>query len=611
MSGNHPERPSSITSAYPTAHGIIRSILDNDARPADISPSGELYRAIERFHAGREAAPSQQPALPRSSAIRWTSGPSTPSNMSSDDNSDPQRRLPRDSRLSHLLDNLRSSPVLPPLRSLSNRRVTALSGSNSPTAALARSLQSDRATNRLFSAMEAWTEPGDTAVDSWDREWPDEEDTQDGTRGFGIPVSLLGHSPEHGRGDSDMSPLRRLIDFTHATPPDIPDLFSGLPLQSPEEQTEEHRRVKRRKVDSDRLVPHFQGFQDGKYGQVQPGQLKMELVSCDGGVMDSEDSAKYAAENILKNDQSVYCTGNPRCNIVLRHQGATVFTLKELIIKAPKSNFCSPVQAGLVFVSMAQDHLLNRTAQYQIQYTTPTLTPRSSSRREGQRHGAIISIRHNDDGSTMTQAQQRARRLVNIGRDDEDNENLRIAQIPPEFNISSPHFHVSTEHSDDDDEDDEEDDVNSRPIGVPPRYLPAHAYTSDSDNGELDDEDRVQRQRRLRTSQRWRARRQQRREAERQSDARRELTEAAEAAQIATQEAVRAVGGELMIPHARFHFDRPQSSWTIRFDPPISGRFILLKMWNPYRQENANIDIQAVIAKGYAGPRFFPAVELL
>lgn len=67
----------------------------------------------------------------------------------------------------------------------------------------------------------------------------------------------------------------------------------------------------------------------------------MEIVSCDGGMFSNQSS--YAAENILKDDNSVYCTKGNRCNIILQHQGATVFTLKELIIKAPcATNFSHP-----------------------------------------------------------------------------------------------------------------------------------------------------------------------------------------------------------------------------------------------------------------------------
>ena len=42
----------------------------------------------------------------------------------------------------------------------------------------------------------------------------------------------------------------------------------------------------------------------------------------------------------------------------------------------------------------------------------------------------------------------------------------------------------------------------------------------------------------------------------------------------------------------------------------MSGRFILLKMWSSQHDSSGNIDIQSVIARGFAGPRYFPSVEL-
>jgi len=88
------------------------------------------------------------------------------------------------------------------------------------------------------------------------------------------------------------------------------------------------------------------------------------------------------------------------------------------------------------------------------------------------------------------------------------------------------------------------------------------------------------------------------------------LAEAEEASQIATQEAIRAVGGELMAPHAKFFIERDKSKCTVKFDPPVTGRFILLKMWSPHHSASSNIDIQSVVAKGFAGPRFFPAIQM-
>jgi hypothetical protein len=133
------------------------------------------------------------------------------------------------------------------------------------------------------------------------------------------------------------SSLRSLLDEP------IPSLSSPtLEAQECSGEVEHNRRVKRRKLDTDRLDTNFFGFKYGKYGQVEPGKLKMEIVSCDGGIFDEHKPGNYAAENVLKNDGTVYCTKSNRCNLVLRHQGATAFSLKELIIKAPHSGYTAP-----------------------------------------------------------------------------------------------------------------------------------------------------------------------------------------------------------------------------------------------------------------------------
>lgn len=98
--------------------------------------------------------------------------------------------------------------------------------------------------------------------------------------------------------------------------------------------------MKRRKLDFERTGSSFKGFRYGRFGQIEPGQLKMEIESCDGGMY--ADSNVNPPESILKRDASVYCTKRNRCNIVLKHQGATVFTLTELVIRAPSANYSSP-----------------------------------------------------------------------------------------------------------------------------------------------------------------------------------------------------------------------------------------------------------------------------
>ncbi|KJZ72829.1 hypothetical protein HIM_07773 [Hirsutella minnesotensis 3608] len=402
--------------------------------------------------------------------------------------------------------------------------------------------------------------------------------------------------------DEANSQLRSLLDMTNhinLMTPLIRTTFS--PTLRPHDFPDDNRRSKRRKIDADRLVPSFKGFRYGKYGQVEPGQLQMEIVSCDGGMFSNESS--YAAENILKNDNSVYCTKGNRCNIVLRHQGATVFTLRELVIKAPGSmNYSHPVREGMVFVAMNQDDILSRTAQYQVQYVPTTrhrawhgqAADRQSLERDS-RH--IISIRHHDDGTTST----RARRSY-VLRGDDDDPDHRMPQMPQEFAHNLPDFRVTTECSDDEEDD---YDLSHMYRRAPNRIgsLPFENPDSDSEDanpfGSEDFLDASLRRARMAAPHR--------RDRDRADLS---LAEARDAHARATQEAVRAVGGELLAPHARFYIEKKKSKCTIRFDPPVSGRFILLKMWSSQHDPTSNIDIQSVMARGFAGPRYFPSVEL-
>ncbi|KAI4870928.1 hypothetical protein F4820DRAFT_402418 [Hypoxylon rubiginosum] len=595
MSGDYPEQTPSSPGAYRTADEIVRSILDSDASPSEYSPSGELYRAIERYYPGYPRSPSNaRPDIVQNHLTRLGQRSSSRNSMPAEPSLEAQRRFsrePQTSGTSPLYNLPPSGPYLPPLRSLaSTRRPSAMSVSGGSGGRHARARPVERYSARSRGAHENRTDATEYTEDFWERFEPFDRGLRGTRRSATAQATDSQTALEERLQEESNSQLRALLDFTHSPVHPFSDpTFSSPPPPPPQDPTEENRRVKRRKLDSDRLSSGFQGFRYGKYGQVEPGQLTMELVSCDGGIF-ADDGQKYAAENILKNDQTVYCTEGPRCNIILRHQGATVFTLKELVIKAPRSNFTYPVQEGMVFVSMSSDHLLTRTAQYQIQYSSSRNPPRRVDR-DTQPLTPIVSVTHNDDGSTMTHAQIRARRLYNIGMEDEDN-SVRVAQIPSEFNISPPPFQVTTECS-----DDEADDPMPRGEWRPPNRigaLPFESETSD-DEGYLNGYSFSEAYHRLR------------RRRNRSSTA---LAEAVEAAQVATQEAVRAVGGELMVPHARFFIERNKSKCTIKFDPPVSGRFILLKMWSPHRDPGANIDIQAVIAKGFAGPRYFPSVEL-
>ena len=124
--------------------------------------------------------------------------------------------------------------------------------------------------------------------------------------------------------DLQYNPVASSSSFEHTTDPD---------------ESSHARRVKRRKVETDAVESKFTGFHYGKYGQKEAGKLKMEIVSCDGGIYQE---GPYTADNVLRTDDTVYCTKSNRCNLVLRHQGATVFSLTELIIKAPHIGYSAP-----------------------------------------------------------------------------------------------------------------------------------------------------------------------------------------------------------------------------------------------------------------------------
>ena len=123
-----------------------------------------------------------------------------------------------------------------------------------------------------------------------------------------------------------------------------PDLRESLPTPSlmPQPSQNGRARLKRRKLDSDDNREGVRGFNYGQYGQVVPGPLKMEIASCDGGNYDPDGDM----ENVLRNDQSVYCTKSDRCNLVLRHRGEAPFCLKKIVIKAPEIGFDSPYVAA-------------------------------------------------------------------------------------------------------------------------------------------------------------------------------------------------------------------------------------------------------------------------
>ncbi|KAI9791162.1 MAG: hypothetical protein M1833_001572 [Piccolia ochrophora] len=415
-------------------------------------------------------------------------------------------------------------------------------------------------------------------------------------------------------------------------------------------EAEVNRRFKRRKLDSDAHSPEFSNVSYGHYGQVEPGLLRMEIVSCDGGnyAADSQgEDRRYRAENVLRDDMSVYSTKSSRCNLVLRQQGQMPFSLKKLVIKAPRTGYTAPVQEGMVFVSMDSDQLLARTTHCQIRYTSNPF--RQSITGEGIPHLSQDRTTLVPDGADqheyldILRRRPRTSRRVPSRQGARSQEGFRDGVAQSRSALSEPSIldqQAATPHDQDEDDQNEVDetDVNINPTEIdvtaptPPTFTVTTECTDDEDDsdqetaaersqrllfpvwdGSDDDEGEVSSateetnwngpetgdwERRLRSEARRRRR---------DTPSRIEMSMPSNENQRPPTESLSAAtDNEILTPHARFFIKRDRSRCSVVFEPAVSGRFILLKLWSPAHGEN--IDIRAVSAHGFAGTRYFPAV---
>lgn len=107
-------------------------------------------------------------------------------------------------------------------------------------------------------------------------------------------------------------------------------------------RTENCKRRRLLKVEQSSTLPP--PIKYGHFGQVEPGRLKLEIISCDGGEhVDPRHPELYlGARNLLKHDKSVYCSERASSNIIFRHADDTPFCLEKLHIVGPEHGFTSP-----------------------------------------------------------------------------------------------------------------------------------------------------------------------------------------------------------------------------------------------------------------------------
>ncbi|OAL22653.1 hypothetical protein AYO22_07211 [Fonsecaea multimorphosa] len=156
------------------------------------------------------------------------------------------------------------------------------------------------------------------------------------------------------------------------------------PTQSVDDRPDRPR-SKRRKLTDGTYEDEPRTFSYGHNGQVVPGQLRLEIISCDGGeYSDPHMPINSYPQNVLLDDTSVYCTKSNKCNLLLKHVGGMPFTLTDIVVKAPRAGYDAPIQNGLIFVAMEDDNLLDRTSQYDVRWA-PKSYRRQRHRPDGYR----------------------------------------------------------------------------------------------------------------------------------------------------------------------------------------------------------------------------------
>lgn len=127
-------------------------------------------------------------------------------------------------------------------------------------------------------------------------------------------------------------------------PEDVRDGGDGFEESESGSRMPGPRANKRRKLNDDSAPAVKKPIKYGYYGQVEPGRLKLEIISNDGGehVDRKHPEIHLGASNVLKMDKSVYCSERKTASIMMRHADNTPFCLEKLHIVGPEHGFTAP-----------------------------------------------------------------------------------------------------------------------------------------------------------------------------------------------------------------------------------------------------------------------------
>ncbi|KAF1851020.1 uncharacterized protein K460DRAFT_302721 [Cucurbitaria berberidis CBS 394.84] len=448
---------------------------------------------------------------------------------------------------------------------------------------------------------------------------------------------------------ADMDAATHLLDSLSDIPINNPFALSNpnARRRSPAVEVSSERRNKRRKLEHDpNATPEYTCFKYGHKGQVVPGRLRMEIVSCDGGEHRKDNPpGLYKVQNVLRNDKSVYCSESSQCNLLLKHIGEASFALEKVVIRAPDRGFTAPVQEGLVFVSMSADELLSGTSAYSLQYGThsPFMTPTPTSQGDDDQQLSLREAiadpaiwQHSRQG-THADMQERIENL----RLRSERLNAESANLISSLRSDSERRRILRQMVENEDEADIDncdhaaEDSHAGAAGVSAPTPPPFTVTTASEEEESDSNEELPSAAimadRLRRESRWRP------DSDDEEDEimprlsplrrapaldyttygewrerRERYLEPIRAARVGAPSRIEpsepAPDAETLIsPHARFFIAKNKNKITIKFHPAISGKHVLLKFWSP--KHDGNIDIESVQFYGYSGPRYFPAMQ--
>lgn len=388
----------------------------------------------------------------------------------------------------------------------------------------------------------------------------------------------------------------------------------------------------------------------GRYGQVEPAQLKLEVIICDGVQVhdDRVPASLSGTETLLRHDKGVFSAGQPTISLILQHQDDTPFCLEQLHIIGPESGFSAPVREGQVYVAMDFDALLKYHDPVSRAHRRPPPPRHHRTARDEQislsdaLRDPLISIAH--DAQQRQESDEDPPVRWHSSPDPLDVEALFSGESSADLDPACEPFDVDLSSVDDDqdsthvasltDEDPGPEEASAPDVLIWRDRLDRLARLSRLNHGggyELPDDvlrwhrptvppastgptqargTRAQVSHAMarqmaqvgfdpsRLDLPWIA-------SAREGHATTARAEERAARPTKSTEPAPEDGDDPRVVKTHFEIAHGKHKVTMNFRPALSGRFILLKL----RSHRDSLDVQSIVAKGYGGCRYFPAME--